>query len=408
MRISFLCISFEPGKDGVGDYVRQFVRALRLRGHDCQVLALADRYVDVPVRARDLDEDIDLVRIPAAAWHRGDLQPAIDALERFAPDWVSLQMVSYGYEPRGMLWRSARRFASLRTAARRHVMFHELWIGEARGSSLRSRIVGWVQKRLLLRLVRLWSPILVHTSIPAFRQMLCRAGIVAEELGLPGNIPIIQCDPASARRALFERLQLGQEDTTRVLLAGVFGSVHPEFSRPEWLRRLAAAARDNARRLVIVHFGRADAAGQSDLVALREALHADVRIVELSEMPPEAVSLVMQGLDFGVATTPWLAIGKSGSVASMIEHGLAVVVPRTDVRLRTGLTAESAPDQLLFRTEEFSRLVSAGRIPRRTPQVRQDVYDRFAASLQQVRCGHPQRGVGQTQFSDTESPLGPG
>src|SRR5262245_1939760 len=101
MRITFLCGSFAPGRDGVGDYVGQFARNLSSLGHTCQVIALADRHA--AAGSVTVVDAFEVVRVPVERWHAGDIATAAAAMRRFAPDWTSLQMVSYGYEPHGLL-----------------------------------------------------------------------------------------------------------------------------------------------------------------------------------------------------------------------------------------------------------------------------------------------------------------
>jgi hypothetical protein len=79
--------------------------------------------------------------VAAARWDAGDISAAVAKVRRFAPDWVSLQMVSYAYERHGLLLRSPHRFAAFAPAARRHVMLHELWIAPAE----RASVVGVAQ-----------------------------------------------------------------------------------------------------------------------------------------------------------------------------------------------------------------------------------------------------------------------
>src|SRR5262245_24223665 len=256
MRIAFLCGSFEPGRDGVGDYVAQHARGLTSLGHACQVVALADRYAQVwQAGAAD---GFELVRVPAAHWNAGDIAAAAAKVRRFAPDWVSLQMVSYAYEERGLLLRSPQRFAAFAGDARRHAMLHELWIGADAGCDFRERLVGAAQRSLLARLLRRWAAHLTHTSNPTYRELLARVGVRAQLLALPGNIPVVSTAPERARELLVARAGLSRE---RALLAGVFGALHPEWIEGPWLETLAAACKAQGRVLTLVHLGRAGAAG---------------------------------------------------------------------------------------------------------------------------------------------------
>jgi hypothetical protein len=383
VKVSFLCPTVDPGRDGVGDYVMQFARALTERGHRCQIVALADRLARGPSRGAINGVACEVVRQPARDWAAGRIDLARDALARFAPDWSSLQMVCYGYESRGVLLRSVGRLRALRGAGRRHVMFHELWIGETAGAGLRERSVGWLQRRSVLAAIRAWAPSLMHTSNPTYVHLLGRAGLAAEELPLPGGVQVLD-GPSATRRVeiLRQRLRAELQIGEASFLAGVFGSIHAGWELRAWLQELRAACRESGRFPVLLQIGRAGAAGERVWSDLRARQGAGVRFAELGEMSAEDVSACMQLLDLGVATTPWPLIGKSSSVAAMLEHGLPVVVPREDYRLRRGETPEPTPHPLLLRFDpDFLAAVRAGGPARRPPLARQDMYDRLLACL---------------------------
>src|SRR5262249_25411936 len=159
------------------------------------------------------------------------------ALRRFDPDWTSLQMVSYGYEQRGLLLWSASRFERLRlTRARRHLMLHELWIGESLDYGIKDRAVRWLQKKLLLRPLRSWAPEVIHTSNPTYRELLRRSGVAADELPLPGNIRIAAIAAPLARRWIVQRAVI--DNDAELLLAGVFGALHSHWDDFSWVDRL--------------------------------------------------------------------------------------------------------------------------------------------------------------------------
>ncbi len=386
MRIALLCMSAEPGWDGVGDYVRQFARALSARGHSCQVVALADRFVHQPCEMVDPNGGIDLVRIPAAHWHRADIGLAVDRLAAFAPEWVSLQMVCYGFEERGLLWRSAARFARLRASPKRHMMFHELWIGAGQSSPPKDRAVGWLQRKLLVRATQVWSPSVVHTSNALYREMLRRVDVVAEELAVPSNIPVCPVDLASARGTIVRRLETQTRTGcgTEPLLAGLFGTLHPGWNDIGWVDRLSGLCGRLGRRLVIVQLGRIGATGRRLLDACRRDTAVHVDFLELGQLPAEEISAVLQGLDFGVSTTPWPLIGKSGTASAMLEHGLPVLVTREGDGLRHGPTPAPSFHPQLFRFREFCAALESGVLVRAKPQPRLDIYQSFIDALERA------------------------
>jgi hypothetical protein len=384
MKVALLCMSMEAGRDGVGDYVRQLARVLSSRGHTCQVIALADRFVGRPGEERDSEQGFQVVRLPLADWHSGKINFVVEQLTRFQPDWASLQMVCYGFERQGLLWGSARRFARLRIAPRRHMMFHELWIGAWRTSSLKERAVGWAQRRLLLRATRAWSPQIVHTSNPLYREMLRRVNVAADELAIPSNIPVHELSREWARNRLERRLAQDSKAATPPVLGGLFGHLPPELAADEWLQRLAATCARIGRELVIFHLGRSGPDGAAMISTLRQRAAGRAQFLELGELPSLEVSAALQGLDFGIATAPWPLIGKSGTAAAMLEHGLPILVPRVDDGLSNGFTPMPAPHPQLFRLDDFCKALESGSLQCLAPKPQVDVYERFTTALERA------------------------
>jgi len=351
VRIAFLCSSLAPGRDGVGDYVRMMCRALAAEGHECLAIALADPHVTT---VRQEEGAAAIVRIPAARWHRDDTQDAAAALRNFNPDWVSLQMVSYGFEARGVLLKSPARLRLLEVTARRHLMFHETWIGEANASSFKERLVGRLQRTFLVRATRAWNPQVTHTSNRVYAELLRRQGIESAELALPGNIPVLQAHRNDAHASLLSLARNpGQQD---VMIAGMFGSIHPEMSDTGWLDALDTVCRTSGRQLLVAHIGRAGAAGEKVWAHLEHLFRERVRFLALGERLPDEISELLSGLDIGIATSPWALIGKSGAVAALLDHGVPVVVPRNDYRLHKGPTPQPEPQPLLHRYESVDAL----------------------------------------------------
>jgi hypothetical protein len=383
VRIAFLCISLEPGRDGVGDYVRQFAGHLTRAGHICQVLALADPFVTQPVKSLDPTDGYEIARQPLALWNGGDTRWAEEALARFAPDWVSLQMVCYGFESRGLLMKSGRLFEKLGRFGNRHVMFHELWIGESAGADLRTRALGGLQRRLLLRAIKRWAPRSAHTSNGVYRELLGRAGINAGLLPLPGNVPVASnVTPREARSWLLDKLGLRDETALPLLVAGVFGSIHPEWRDSRWLDAFSGWAQQLGRKPVVLQIGRAGRSGEAVWKSLCQQFGGRVEMHALGELDAADVSRALLALDFGVAASPWALIGKSGAAAAMLDHGLPVVVTRDDFDLRNGPTPEPEAHPLLVRyagPQTFSQLdgLKHAQASNRSP----DVYRTFLESL---------------------------
>jgi hypothetical protein len=147
MRITFICISAQQGKDGVGDYTILLAKYLSCIGLQVQVIAFNDKFCKT-VNKEVLDIEgkmpVEVIRIPKdISWQKKE-PLLVDILAHFRPDVLSLQYVSYGFNKYGVPLRLASRLRKL-TSAPWHIMIHEPYIRQE-NLSLKSRIIGYGQK----------------------------------------------------------------------------------------------------------------------------------------------------------------------------------------------------------------------------------------------------------------------
>jgi hypothetical protein len=353
MRIAFITSSLAPGKDGVGDYTRDLAAACESLGRSCVLLALNDRHIDRPSEQRQSARGTTLesLRLPASTPWAERLLTAQRWLERERPDWISLQMVAYGYHRKGLIGPLCRRLAPLVGARPLHVMLHELWIGMERGAPLRRQLIGAMQRQAVLALIRHMRPALVHTSNAAYAKLLAIRGVQARLLPLCGNIPV------AARPDMewlgHELIKLGVPiepalSRDRCWRFGMFGSLHPGWTPEPLFTQIAEVAARAGREVVITSIGRR---GPCDSLwqAMQRRYGERFFLAALGERDANEVSVFLQSVDFGVALTPWQLIGKSGATAAMLDHGVPIVVSGEDVDY--GLESLAPASTLLYRLD---------------------------------------------------------
>ena len=114
--------------------------------------------------------------------------------------------------------------------------------------------------------------------------------------------------------------------------------------------------------------GRAGAAGSALWQQLSSTLAGTVELHSLGELPPRELSVVLRGLDMGLATTPWALAGKSSTIAALLEHGVPVLVTRNDYQLSGQTTPDPDGHPLLMRyVDALPDVVLQPDDPRRTP-----------------------------------------
>ncbi|WP_138223173.1 hypothetical protein [Nibricoccus aquaticus] len=358
MNLLFVCTSLEPGRDGVGDYTRLLASACADAGHTCALLAINDGHLkdSTPVVQETQFErghTFPVLRLsPDKPW-TARYEHAQSFVATHAPEWVSWQIVPYGFHPKGIIPDSAFEFARLGEGRLNHLMLHELWIGLSLGEPLKNRVYGFLQRRALMAFIQCLAPALIDTSNPAYRSVLVHEGCTPGVLPLCGNIPIEPMPPVPR----------GDE-----WVGGIFGTVHTQLDPRPCISALARGAKASKRTLRILGFGRLGAYGDKLFAQLKdEYSHRSIVIENLGERPQAEVSRLLQSLDFGIGTHPWALIGKSGAVSAMLDHGIPVIVPRDDWSLRRPPTPPPLRDSLIVRLSDTPSELMAGWLSRRRP-----------------------------------------
>ncbi len=350
MNIAFVTTCLEPACDGVGDFTTLLAEECARRSHKVTRLALNDPFV------KEIQRSPGLLRFPGDTPWPARAAEGRAWLEEFKPDCVSLQFVCYGFHPRGILTGIAPQVRRLLGEWPKEVFFHELWQGTQSGAQVKQRLNGWLQRRSVVQLLRSLAPRVVHTSNPAYVHLLGRIGIPARRLPLFGSLPL----PAtSAARK------------SNGLTFAFFGTLHPVWPPEPLFGKLRALGRP----ITIAHVGRIGS-GAELWDRLQRDYGNDFTFRRLGELPPQEIADFFAAADFGVAATPWSIIGKSASVAAMIDCGLPVIVNRNDIQF-PGLDQFPPLDPLLHLLDDDlpSRLREIGHAP---PRLRlSDTTDQF-------------------------------
>lgn len=383
MTLLFICAALEQGRDGVGDYVRALAGECVRRGHACTIIALHDPFVADVVETTTFE--LCLIRYPADQSWAERLASATADLRRIAPDWVSWQFVAYGFHARGFLPGNLLQNARKLRGTRCHIMLHELWLGLASGSGFRERALGWLQRRGVVCLLDQLEPDVLHTSNSAYKEALGREGYAVEVLGLFGNLPVAE-RPSHGTSPFASWLRAGSDPADVAPLVGVtFGTLHPQWRTQATVDWLLATARRKDRVPALLALGRAGEHAARIVDCFRRG---GVEVGETGELDSLTVSRLLGAADFGIAPHPWALMGKSGAAAAMLDHGLPVLVPRDDWRLRGGTPSPETEtiDPLLTRLAGLGeaatdRWLAARRAPSPTlPRVADD----FLQALENV------------------------
>lgn len=372
MKLAFLSGGGEPGADGVGDYSRLIAREITATRPDvsCCLVAINDAVVkdidltpDTTTEETGLSRTIPRLRLPRhLSWPERTTRAA-DFLREQGTEVLSLQFVPYSFNPKGIVSGLAQQLAPLTEGRRTHIMCHELWIGDDANEPLKEKLVGRVQRHYIRALLKSLKPVAIHTSNDLYVERLARLGWKADLLPLFGNVPVLAGD---AESWLYPQLQAAGVDITpanrqQFWLVAFFGSLHPVWPPEPLFSYIREAAKAADRRVIMISAGRIGP-GEALWKEMAQNQQTDFTFITLGSLPAERISQFFNTADFGIATTPYALIGKSGSATAMLEHGLPVVVNRDE--LKAPMTqGQTALPHLIKMGADLPKVLAAG-IPR--------------------------------------------
>ena len=313
MKIIFICGSLEPGKDGVGDYTRRLGSELMRQGVRVGMLAYHDKHITHKIEGFQESEgfDIPVLRLPRPWTDKERCHDAKEWIDLHNPDWLSLQFVPYAFNDKGIPTKIGNNLKLIAGNRNWHLMVHELWIGMSHESALKERCIGAVQKIIIKRVFSKLAPKVIHTQTDLYKHQLQKMGFSASVLPLFSNITYCQED---INTNFQEEFNLPNNYFV------VFGSIHKNAPIEAFVEELRGL--DKNKTLSFVALGRNGA----ELEHWKQIIEkSGFHLLVLGEQSIENISFVLSHAKFGIATTPYYVVGKSGSVAAMHRHKLPVI-----------------------------------------------------------------------------------
>ncbi|MES2828472.1 MAG: glycosyltransferase [Bacteroidota bacterium] len=309
MKLIFICGSLEEGKDGVGDYTRRLASELIKLGHEVRIIAIHDRLIKLSINGvQKIDgKVINVLRLPSILKWELRIELAKDYLNVFNPDRLCLEYVPFSFNKRGIPFFLASKLKAIASDRAWLIMFHELWLGMEIGASMKHIIWGCVQKTLIRSLVRKLNVKAIYTQSLLYLSQLKSLGLEPNLLPLFGNIPVIN-----------EEESLTEKNLSFV----IFGGIHHGSDIISFAKELQEISLITQLKVEVIFVGR-NGFQKEDWINVLE--NAKINFVDMGEQSIYNISKIFLGSTFGVTTTPYILTDKSGSVASMREHGLIII-----------------------------------------------------------------------------------
>ena len=351
MRILFLCSSLEKEKDGIGDYTRKIAESVEKRGQQVLLISFNDKHINGIIRE---EGKIPVIRIPMLLTWKQKEESISSFIEEFNPDWISIQFVIYGIQSKGIIFRSISFFKAIAKGHKVQIMFHELWIAEEKGATIKNKLVGKIQKAAVLRFIKVVKPLVVHTSIALYCIILLRNKINASILPLFSNIPIVRNSNTEWIWEIINRqtrIKINPINRDDFLIGGVFGSLYySSWDLSSLAAQLQREQEKNKKRIIICSFGKL---GET-LKYWNElkSIYKSFIFIILGPQPEDRISGCLQVIDFGIITTPAVIVGKSGSYMAMKEHGVMTLGKKSDVSFNYPINHSNLIDPYLRQVGE--------------------------------------------------------
>ena len=347
MKILFICGCLEPGKDGVGDYVKVLGKELSFPDISVAILAINDFYVSE--EKEEVLEDVLVFRLSAQSKWRTRIDRSKIWINKFKPDHISWQFVLYAYHPKGLPVKPVYLVINLlKNFHNVSIMFHELWIGAAREDSLTNKLTGKIQKLLISFMLQDLNPFQVFTSNTTYSRMLQKLGIKCKVLPLFSNILFVP----GGREYFIEFLQDNNIDVPmNSLKIGHFGRIPFSWQRQKFYEEL----RKISSPVVFFIAGRSDQMMPKEFEDELIKQMPYLQVVNIGEHPSHIISGFLQYMDFGLSLNAPQILGKSGVFAAFREHGLPAVIAGMDKNYLENTSLYDYQDPLKINLEDFAK-----------------------------------------------------
>lgn len=330
MNIVFINGCLEPKKDGVGDYIYRLGTACQEQGHKISAIAINDHAIQKSGTINN--HPFPTLRLKNIFHSQLEYQQFNQFISHQNPDVISLQFVCYSFHPKGLCYRVYPFFKKLPHVLR-HIMAHELWIGPHDNAPLKEKCIGWLQKQCIIPIFK--KADCIHTQSPLYQNILKQLNIKAKLLPLFSNLPIANGNPSETLTKTLSKQNNNPKtiDFNTSLIFGFFGSFYRGFNpQPIW-NFLNQISNIHKKNIFVISFGHLGSS-MPTWVLFKKQAPLTIPCLELSNLDDHTLSLCLQAIDFGLATTPQSLIHKSGSANVLHSHGIPTIICRNDVNFK--------------------------------------------------------------------------
>lgn len=314
MKILFICGCLEPGRDAVGDYVRQLSEELVRQGHDPFALALSDPYVNsLSSTTQAPDKKIlSAVRLPADWKPSRRLEQAKLWTDIVDPDVLSVQYRPLSFDVKGLPLLLGQDIKHLAKTRKVHMMLHGTWADTGRSASIKQKLHALAQQQILKRSLNMIRPVLIHSNLPVYLNQVKALGFKARPLPLFSNIP-------------FPNEKVISDDA--VFRIGLFSPAEPGEELVDFLKSIISEVNALGIRTSMVLIGGDEAEMGTYKEEYERIPGLEGQVLLTGPLQVREISALIQTCSMGITSVALHSLGNSGSVAAFLSHGVPVAAP---------------------------------------------------------------------------------
>ena len=350
-KILFLVGTLEQGKCGVADYTHILADRLRKEGHICVSVAINDRYLcdSHSSIAAPIDGKLfTYYRFSSTlSWRYRSLQ-LNNILESFNPSFVSVQFVPYSFSDKGLPLHFLQLLKSLNGEFDWQIMAHELWIIPKKG--FLKKLFSFCQKAITLNIFKSIRPKAINVSNLYYKRILSESGIKASILPIFSNIPYTK--PSDVSR---------KSQTCWKFVS--FGRLSKDWNYRYFFNRIESVRLSfGIKECHFFLLGKCGEYGESvwsQLAQQCSEIYPAFHFVITGSLSCDQISQHFHSANFGICSTPFHLVDKSGASAAMIAHGLPVIVQKpNDMKIPNDLCSIT-PHRYILLDENFEANISS-------------------------------------------------
>ncbi|WP_154652600.1 hypothetical protein [Flavobacterium rivuli] len=232
-----------------------------------------------------------------------------EIVAEFNPDWFSLQFVPYAYNNKGLPFNLPYLLKPVFKGYKVHIMHHELWVEDKNNKGL---LLAFLQRKIIGLMHKILKPKISHTHVPVYAHRLQELGVKAMPLPVLSNIPVIDVSVAN-------------EDG--FFNVGFFSQVTYREEIIEFLKELSLTCNKSNLKLNIRIIGGNSNRAKIFIDQITNVKDINCTIRHTGFLDVKGVSAELLNCNLGITPVPGHLLGKSGSVAAFLNHGVPVAAP---------------------------------------------------------------------------------